>query len=136
MPYLPKHLFSCFHNSYIYILFRFLQPSQSRFTSAPYVSLSHSFLSTAFFPHHLLHFMFLPSNPTFCLSPPMLLVHFLPFTETVSHQLHFSLCLSKHTKLQIKVAYFCFFLRNWKPGKTNLILVFSTSSYLSSKTST
>lgn len=74
--------------------------------------------------------LFLPSNPTFCLSSPMLLAHFLPFIEILSHQLHFRLCLSKDTRLQIKVAYFYFFHRNWKPGKINPIQVFNTSSHL------
>lgn len=96
----------------------------------PTMSFSCLFLSAAFFSHHLFHFMFRPSDPTFCLSPPMLLIHFLPFIEILSHQLHFSLCLSKDTKLQIKVGCFYLFLRKWKPGKINLILVFNTSSHL------
>lgn len=78
---------------------------------------------------HRLHSTFLPSHPTFCRSPPMLLLHFLPSTETLSHQLHFCLCLSEDTKLQIKVVYFSFFLRNWKTDKINLIPVFDTSSH-------
>lgn len=54
---------------------------------------------------------FFPPTPSFILcffhqilhsaSPPKLLIHFLPFTEVISYQLHFSLQLNKDTKLQI-----------------------------------
>lgn len=50
-------------------------------------------------PPHFLQFIILPSTYTFCLSSAMLLVRFLPFTEILSCQLHFSLCLRKDRKV-------------------------------------
>lgn len=59
------------------------------------------FLPTAFAPSLLpsIYITILPSDPTFLLSSAMLLAHFHPFTEVLSCQLHFSLYLSKYTKI-------------------------------------
>jgi len=59
------------------------------------------FLPAAFAPSLLpsIYITVLPSDPTFCLSSAMPLAHFRPFTEVLSCQVHFSLYLSKYTKV-------------------------------------
>lgn len=120
VPCLQKYSLSSFHNSYIHILFPFLQLSQSRISST---SLSYSLLSTAFF---------LPPPPSFYVSSiKSCLSSKASHTFPSFHRSNFlSTAFQSTTKQGYKVtnisSIFLFLSQKLEAIKINLILVFNT----------
>lgn len=94
-------------SSSTYFLFPFLQPSQSHFTppctpipcTPPPLRIFPSCCFCPFTTSFNLHYCSSLRSYLLPLSSAMPLAHFRPFTEVLSCQVHFSLYLSKYTKV-------------------------------------